>query len=385
MITIEEVQANSELMNDFIEENMGLVKMGIKKAGIPLTEDFLQEGAIGLLKAARRFDISRGLAFSTYAVPLIIGQARRYNRDYASGDMVSGMNVSRDLKAIFFKSLKYEGYEDTEICKELNITLQELEEAHMSMKSCMSLDKDSHNNSAGDKSTEIYEFIPSKENVEDDVINKLSTEELMEYVKIEFGEQALKALNLYLSGEFTQSQIGKQIGKSQVNVSRLLYRIARSYNRRNKGGYDMKITTEQLLNECREHGTGIKALELIAEKYDMAVDSVRNSIARKDIKKMLSDEYENIQKYLSTDTLSNQIKQQVKIVEVRKQAEPVIWQEDKVAKPSSNIKAWGGKENIYSFQGGKLVISNKEGALAVTDFKAMIQELQELAAKNEAV
>lgn len=384
MITIEEVQANSELMNEFITENMGLVKSTIKRYGFPFTDDYLQEGAIGLLKAVKNFDVSRGFAFSTYAVPSIISQARIHNRSYASADNVSGMNVPRQLKRIYFKSLKFEGYEDTDICKELNITLEQLEEARVAMSFCRSLDKDSHNNESGDKATEIYEFIPSKENVEDDVIDKLSNEELMEFIKLEFGEQAVQAVTLYLSGEFTQSQVGKQIGISQVNVSRLLYRIARDYKRRNEGGSDMKITIEQLKNECREHGTDELACRLIAKKYDMAVGSVKNGIFRNDIKKLLSQERVAAHVPINVVKPCNEVKPPVEITRQNKETQPINWHEETRISPLK-VKAWGGKENTYSFQEGKLVISNEEGALAVTDFKAMIQELQELAAKNEAV
>lgn len=385
MITIEEVQANNELMNDFITENMGLVGLALKKTGFPLTDDYRQEGAIGLLKAVRKFDTSRGVQFSTYAVPTIIGEIRRYVRNYTSADNVSGMNVSRELKGIYFKSLKFDGYDDAEICKELNITLEQLEEARVAMSYCRSLDKDSHSEDSGDKATEVYGLIPSKENVEDDVIDNMFFEEFMAYTGREFGEEAVKVLNLYLSNELTQTEVSNLVGMSQVQVSRIFKRVIKNYKQFNEGGTNLKISIDQLINECREHGTDEIACRYIAKKYNMASGSVKNGIFRNDIKKLLSQEQALVHGPINiVHGPCSEVKKPVETVQPKKVSEPIKWHEDKCV-PTLKVRAWDGKENTYSFQEGKLVISNKEGALAVTDFKAMINELQELIAKSEAV
>ena len=81
-------------MDKLVEQNMGLVKNVARRfigRGVEY-EDLVQIGTIGMLKAARSFDLAFGTVFSTYAVPLIIGEIRRFLRD-------DGMiKVSRDLR-----------------------------------------------------------------------------------------------------------------------------------------------------------------------------------------------------------------------------------------------------------------------------------------------
>lgn len=74
---------SQEATETLLRENMGLVRGVVQRflsRGVEY-EDLLQIGAIGMLRAIRSFDLSRGLAFSTYAVPLIVGEIRRYLRD----------------------------------------------------------------------------------------------------------------------------------------------------------------------------------------------------------------------------------------------------------------------------------------------------------------
>ena len=83
------------------EENMGLVWSMVRRfanRGVEM-EDLFQIGSIGLLKAVDKFDMSYDVKFSTYAVPMIIGEIRRYLRDNNS------IRVSRSLRDIAYKTI----------------------------------------------------------------------------------------------------------------------------------------------------------------------------------------------------------------------------------------------------------------------------------------
>ena len=92
---IKEVQSgNEEALSELLSQNMGLIKslaLRFRERGVE-AEDLIQLGSIGLIKAARSFDFSYNTAFSTYAVPLIVGEIRRFLRDDGA------IKVSRSTK-----------------------------------------------------------------------------------------------------------------------------------------------------------------------------------------------------------------------------------------------------------------------------------------------
>lgn len=104
MDLIKRSQSGDKLARDYlVEGNIKLILSVIKKfnnRGENL-DDLFQVGSIGLLKAIDNFDFSHGVKFSTYAVPMIIGEIRRYLRDN------SKIRVSRSLKDIAYKALQY--------------------------------------------------------------------------------------------------------------------------------------------------------------------------------------------------------------------------------------------------------------------------------------
>ena len=100
----ESKEGNLDARNQVVEGNIKLVLSVIKKfnnRGEDL-DDLFQVGALGLIKAIDNFDFSHGVKFSTYAVPMIIGEIRRYLRDN------SKIRISRSLKDIAYKTLQYE-------------------------------------------------------------------------------------------------------------------------------------------------------------------------------------------------------------------------------------------------------------------------------------
>jgi RNA polymerase sporulation-specific sigma factor len=226
MVTIEEAQANKELMDIFISENMGLVRMALKQLHISPTDDHLQEGAIGLIKAARRFDTSFGVAFSTYAVPKIAGQIRQFIRDYDSSNNISGMRVAREVKGIYFKNIKSHCCNDYEFCRENNLTIEQLKESRIAMSPFKSLDEDAHKGDSDNAPISLHSVVPGSANVEEDAISKVYIDEIKSIVHETFGEKETRLIDLYLQG-LNQGEIGKAINISQVQVSRTLRKIGK--------------------------------------------------------------------------------------------------------------------------------------------------------------
>ena len=95
-------QGDEDARNKFIVGNLRLVLSVIQKFNSrgENADDLFQVGCVGLMKAIKNFDLSVGVKFSTYAVPMIIGEIRRYLRDYNS------IRVSRSLKDIAYKALQ---------------------------------------------------------------------------------------------------------------------------------------------------------------------------------------------------------------------------------------------------------------------------------------
>ena len=189
--------------------------------GEPL-EDLVQVGSLGLIKAVDRFDVDRGVEFSSYAVPTIVGEIRRHFRDKAWA-----MHVPRRLKEL---SVRLSRLLD-ELTNELgrSPTISELAEA------------------AGAEEEEVIDALdsshaystrslhaPFDDDGDDTLADRLGVEE-RGYVDVEAGslldagldtldERERRIVELRFFHELTQSQIAAELGISQMHVSRLLRR-----------------------------------------------------------------------------------------------------------------------------------------------------------------
>ena len=218
---------DTDARNRLFEINMGLVKKIASKfisRGIEF-EDAVQLGAIGLHKAIEKFDFSYNVKFSTYAVPMIMGELRRFLRD-------DGMiKVSRTLKEANYKIKQ----EITTLQNELNRepTLDEIakrmemepEEVALAMESGMELESIYQTIYQSDGS-DVYliDKIKSEEDESEKLIEKVA---LMEGINLlEDREQELIRLRYF--EEKTQAQIAEKFGISQVQVSRLEKKILAS-------------------------------------------------------------------------------------------------------------------------------------------------------------
>lgn len=206
--------------NELIETNMGLVYSVVSRFANKRyeTEDLAQVGAIGLIKAVKKFNFSYNVQFSTYAVPMIIGEIKRFLRD----DGV--IKVSRTLKENSIKGRRTEellkkrlGRNPTvkEISIESGLTEEQIIEAFAAPMDTESLQA-SIGGEENENSRRLQEII-TDEDEEEKIINKVFIKEAL----AELNERETKIIMLrYFRGK-TQSEIAKNIGVSQVQISRI--------------------------------------------------------------------------------------------------------------------------------------------------------------------
>ena len=198
-------------------ENMGLVRKiasGFSKGGAP-DEDLIQTGAIGLIKAIDNFDISQGVQFSTYAVPVILGEIRRFLRDDGL------IKVSRSLKQAAQKGIKAReelkntlGREPTikEISEKTGLSCEDLVCAFDAAR-----EPESINRALYDDSDETLSDSLSSGNDEEIITDRILIEQLLE--KVEPKERQVIVLRYFK--DKSQQEIAKMLGISQVQVSRI--------------------------------------------------------------------------------------------------------------------------------------------------------------------
>ncbi len=211
--------------NSVVEGNVGLVYMVLRRfSGKNYDiEELFQVGCIGLLKAAERFDAGRNLAFSTYAVPLIIWEIRRFLRD-------DGMiHVSRQIKedagkiaAVRERWKKKYNKEPTleELERELGMEKEAIIMAIGSSNAVTSIYQQTSEQGDG-KGLTVEDGLADERNEQEDAVNRLAVSQLME----DLDEDAKKLIVLrYLRG-MTQMQTAKSMGINQVAVSRMEKKI----------------------------------------------------------------------------------------------------------------------------------------------------------------
>ena len=174
-------------------------------------DDLYGAGCIGLVKAAKGFDETRNLKFSTYAVPVILGEIRRLFRD--GGEV----KVSRSIRELYLKAVRVKQKLETilnreptvsDIAGELDVSAQSITEAFCACKSTVSL-------TVSDEDGEKQLQIPDSDN--EDIVSDRITLELA-LTKLNPKEQ--KLINLRYFGALTQVETAKRLSMSQVEVSR---------------------------------------------------------------------------------------------------------------------------------------------------------------------
>lgn len=219
-------QGDKEARDILLEKNMGLVHSIARRfqnRGVEM-EDLVQIGSIGLLKAIDKFDLTYEVRFSTYAVPMITGEIKRFLRD-------DGMvKVSRSLKeeaariyAVREVFMGEQGREPTleELAEELQLTREEVILAMESAAQIESLQKTIYQSDGSDIALE--DKLPFEKNQQEEVLDRMLLEQMLGSLNTE--ERELIYLRFFK--ERTQSNIAKKMGMSQVQVSRMEKKILR--------------------------------------------------------------------------------------------------------------------------------------------------------------
>lgn len=217
-------QGDKAARDTLIEENIGLVWSIVRRfqnRGVE-TEDLFQIGSIGLIKAVDKFDPDYQVQFSTYAVPMIAGEIRRFLRD-------NGMlKVSRSLKELAGKIYstrdlleKKNGREPTlfEVSRELGISQEDLVLAMEAGTQVESLQQVIYQGEGNDIS--LIDKLEEQQNHSEQVVDRLLLEDMLK--SLEGRERRLIYLRYFQ--EKTQAAIAREMGISQVQVSRLEKKI----------------------------------------------------------------------------------------------------------------------------------------------------------------
>jgi RNA polymerase sigma-B factor len=184
-------------------------------------EDLVQVAAIGLMKAIERFDPDRGIAFSSYAVPTMVGEVQRHFRDHTWGvrpprDLQERaqrvLNVNRRLGAELGRPPTA-----SEIAAKLRISLEDVVEA---LQACDARDTTSLDRprTAGEEGETFADSLGAEDPGYDRVEQAVTAELLMKGLD----DREREIVRLRFHEDLTQAEIGERIGCSQMHVSRLL-------------------------------------------------------------------------------------------------------------------------------------------------------------------
>ncbi|MBE7041144.1 MAG: RNA polymerase sporulation sigma factor SigG [Ruminococcaceae bacterium] len=213
-------EGDKEARETFIGGNLRLVLSVIQRFNNrgENMDDLFQIGCIGLIKAIDNFDTSHNVKFSTYAVPMIIGEIRRYLRDN------NQIRVSRSLRDIAYKALKAkEEYisknskEPTidELAKMLELSKEEVVFALESIQDPISLHEPAYND--GTDTIFVMDQVKDTKNTDEQWLENIALSEAMK--RLSDREKHIISLRFF-SGR-TQMEVADEIGISQAQVSRL--------------------------------------------------------------------------------------------------------------------------------------------------------------------
>ena len=220
-------QGDSQAREQYIKGNLRLVLSVIKRFSNSNenADDLFQIGCVGLMKAIDNFDTTLNVKFSTYAVPMIIGEIRRYLRDNNS------IRVSRSLRDTAYKAIyARENYMKThlkeptlnEIAEETGIEKEEIVYALDAIQSPVSLYEPVY--TEGGDTLYVMDQISDKKNREENWVEDISLRDAMNRL----GERERHIIDLRFYEGKTQMEVADEIGISQAQVSRLEKHALRS-------------------------------------------------------------------------------------------------------------------------------------------------------------
>lgn len=211
---------DEEARTIFINGNLRLVLSVIQRfyGRGESADDLFQIGCVGLIKAIDNFDLSQNVQFSTYAVPMIVGEVKRYLRDNNS------IRVSRSVRDLAYKAIQYKerylkehGKEPKieEIAKELNVEKEEVAFSFDAIQDPVSLQEPVYNDGA--ENIYIMDQVKDSKNTDEMWTERMTIEGALE--KLNEKEKTI-ITKRFFDGR-TQMEVADEIGISQAQVSRL--------------------------------------------------------------------------------------------------------------------------------------------------------------------
>lgn len=234
MKIIERAQNGSkEDMTKLIEDNRRLVWSIVRRfngRGYDI-EDLYQIGSIGLIKAIQRFDTSFEVRLSTYAVPYILGEIKRFIRDDGP------IKISRSIKELNIKIIELQkeylnkyGKEITleQLAKELKTSKEDIAMALDSARPVNSIEDSQYRDNKTDKTISLIDQLSSGKDEENEITNRITIKKLISELKDNEKEVILLR---YYKGK-TQMQVAKILGITQVQVSRIERKVLDNMKRK---------------------------------------------------------------------------------------------------------------------------------------------------------
>lgn len=213
-------QGDEEARNTFINGNLRLVLSVIQRfyRRSEAADDLFQVGCVGLIKAIDNFDMSQNVQFSTYAVPMIIGEVKRYLRDNNS------IRVSRSVRDLAYKVIQYKekytkenGKEPTieQIAKELEVKKEDIAFSLDAIQDPVSLQEPVYND--GSENISLMDQVKDNKNTDEQWAERMTMLQAMKKLN---DKEKMIIDKRFFEGR-TQMEVADEIGISQAQVSRL--------------------------------------------------------------------------------------------------------------------------------------------------------------------
>ncbi|SEC04538.1 RNA polymerase sigma-B factor [Streptomyces sp. 2231.1] len=217
----------SDARNTLIEMNMSLVRYAagrFRSRGAEEMEDIVQVGMVGLIKAIDRFELTREVEFTSFAIPYIVGEIKRFFRD-----TTWAVHVPRRLQEARVQ-LARAGEElrsrlgrmptDKELAELMSLSEDEVREARLASNGYNSTSLDAALSSSEDGETALADFIGT----DDPALELVEDFHALAPMIAALDERDRRIIHMRFVDELTQAQIGEHLGVSQMHVSRLLSR-----------------------------------------------------------------------------------------------------------------------------------------------------------------
>lgn len=213
-------EGDEEARQKFINGNLRLVLSVIRRFNGrgENVDDLFQVGCVGLIKAIDNFDINQGVQFSTYAVPMIIGEIKRYLRDNNS------IRVSRSIRDLAYKTIQFkekyikeQGKEPTlfQIAKELGVTEEDISISLDAIQDPVSLQEPVFND--GQENVFVMDQVKDSKNTDESWAENMTIMQAMS----KLNEKEKMIIDKRFFEGRTQMEVAEEIGISQAQVSRL--------------------------------------------------------------------------------------------------------------------------------------------------------------------